>query len=94
LGKFWSALDWKILIYFMVIWNILRSFGIFYGHLEYFVVIWNILWSFGIFYGDLEFFYGYLGFFNGHLEYFTDIRDTLNMTNLSFCVNLEHFVRF
>jgi hypothetical protein len=38
----------------MVIWNILWSFGIFYGHLEYFMVIWNILWSFGIFYCHLE----------------------------------------
>jgi hypothetical protein len=28
-------------------WNILRSFGIFYGHLEYFTVIWYILWQFG-----------------------------------------------
>jgi hypothetical protein len=23
LGKFWRTLDWKMLIYFMVIWNIL-----------------------------------------------------------------------
>jgi hypothetical protein len=29
LGKFWMALEWKMLLYFMVIWNILRSFGIF-----------------------------------------------------------------
>jgi hypothetical protein len=29
LGKFWRALEWKILVYFMVIWNILRSFRIF-----------------------------------------------------------------
>jgi hypothetical protein len=29
LGKFWRALEWKMLLYFMVIWNILRSFGIF-----------------------------------------------------------------
>jgi hypothetical protein len=27
LGKFWSALEWKMLVYFMFIWNILRSFG-------------------------------------------------------------------
>jgi hypothetical protein len=33
LGKFWTALEWKMLLYFMVIWNILRPFGIFYGHL-------------------------------------------------------------
>jgi hypothetical protein len=32
-GKFWMALEWKTIVYFMVIWNILRSFGIFYGHL-------------------------------------------------------------
>jgi hypothetical protein len=32
-GKFWRALDWKILRYFMTICNILRTFGIFYNHL-------------------------------------------------------------
>jgi hypothetical protein len=40
LGKKWRVLEWKMLVYFMVIWNILWSFGIFYGHLVY-------LWSFG-----------------------------------------------
>jgi hypothetical protein len=38
-------------MYFMVIWRILWSFGVFYGHWVYFMVIWCILWSFGIFYG-------------------------------------------
>jgi hypothetical protein len=33
LGKFWRALDWKMFVYFMTIWNILRPFGIIYGHL-------------------------------------------------------------
>jgi hypothetical protein len=47
LGKFRSALESKMLVYFMVIWNLLRSFGIFYGHLESFTVIWYILWLFG-----------------------------------------------
>jgi hypothetical protein len=37
LGKFWRALDGKMLIYFMAIWNILRTFGIFYEHLVHFV---------------------------------------------------------
>jgi hypothetical protein len=32
-GKFWSALDWKMLIYFTSISNILHTFGIFYDHL-------------------------------------------------------------
>jgi hypothetical protein len=41
------------LVYFVVIWYILWSFGIFCGHLVYFVVIWYILWSFGIFYCHL-----------------------------------------
>jgi hypothetical protein len=36
-----------MLVYFKVIWNILWSFGIFYGHLEYFMVIWYMLWPFG-----------------------------------------------
>jgi hypothetical protein len=35
LDKFWRALELKMLVYFMVIWNILRSFGI------------GILWPFG-----------------------------------------------
>jgi hypothetical protein len=37
LGKFLGALEWKTLVFFMAIWNILLSFGIFYGHL---VMLW------------------------------------------------------
>jgi hypothetical protein len=33
LGKFWMALEWKMLVYFMTISNILRPFGIIYGRL-------------------------------------------------------------
>jgi hypothetical protein len=40
LGKIRGALEWKMMIYFINIWNILRPFNIFYDHLEYFVVIW------------------------------------------------------
>jgi hypothetical protein len=39
LGKFWRALEWKVLLYFMIIWNILLPFGMMYS-----------LWSFGIFF--------------------------------------------
>jgi hypothetical protein len=42
LGKFWRASELKMLVYFMVIWNILWSFGIYYGHLV-------MLWQFGTF---------------------------------------------
>jgi hypothetical protein len=35
LGKFWRALDWKMLIHFMSIWNALLTFGIFYD-------LWNM----------------------------------------------------
>jgi hypothetical protein len=42
LGKFWRVLQWKMLVYFMAIWSILRSLGIFCGPLVFF-------WSFGIF---------------------------------------------
>jgi hypothetical protein len=48
LSKFWKALDWKMLIYFMAIWNILRTYGIFYDHLAQFVFIWYIFFAFGI----------------------------------------------
>jgi hypothetical protein len=34
--------DWKMLIYFMAIWNILQTSGIFYDHLIHFVFIWYI----------------------------------------------------
>jgi hypothetical protein len=58
------------LVYFVVIWYILWSFGIFlsyifgifccnlvsYGHLVYFVTIWYILWSFSIFCDHLVYF--------------------------------------
>jgi hypothetical protein len=33
LGKFSRALQWKMLVYCMYTWSILRSFVIFYGHL-------------------------------------------------------------
>jgi hypothetical protein len=48
LGKFWRALDGKMLICFRAIWNILRIFGIFYDHLVQFVFIWYISSGFGI----------------------------------------------
>jgi hypothetical protein len=40
LGKIWSAFDWKMLINFMAIWNILRTFEIFYDYLVHFVFVW------------------------------------------------------
>jgi hypothetical protein len=33
LGKFLRTLDWKMLIYIMDYWNILRTFGKIYDHL-------------------------------------------------------------
>jgi hypothetical protein len=30
-GKIWRALKWKMLVYFMTIWNILRPFSMIYG---------------------------------------------------------------
>jgi hypothetical protein len=41
-GKFWRALEWKMLIYFMTIKSILRPFGII-------MAVWYSLWSFGIY---------------------------------------------
>jgi hypothetical protein len=48
LGKFLRALDCKMLINFMDIWNILRTVGIFYDHLVQFMLIWYIFSDFGI----------------------------------------------
>jgi hypothetical protein len=42
LGKFWRVLQWKMLVYFMEILSILRTFDVFYGHLVYFAVIWYL----------------------------------------------------
>jgi hypothetical protein len=36
----------------MVIWSILRPFGIFCGHLVYFIVIWYIFPRFGMLYQE------------------------------------------
>jgi hypothetical protein len=38
------------LVYFMIIWSILRPLEIFQGHLVYFVVNWYIFPHFGILY--------------------------------------------
>jgi hypothetical protein len=52
LGKFWRVLQWKMMVYFIDTWSILRSFIIFYGHLVQFVAIWYIFSGFGIFYKE------------------------------------------
>jgi hypothetical protein len=52
LGKFWSDLHWKLLVYFMSIWSILRQFGMFCGHLVYFIVIWYVFPRFGMLYQE------------------------------------------
>jgi hypothetical protein len=48
LDKFWRTLDWKMLMYFMDIWNISRTFGIFYDRLVHFVFILVHISGFGI----------------------------------------------
>jgi hypothetical protein len=47
-GKFWRALVWKMLIYFMAFWNILQTFWMFYDHLVHFVSTGYIFSGFGI----------------------------------------------
>jgi hypothetical protein len=42
LGKIWGVLQWKILVYFIIIWSTLRTLEIVYGYWVYFVVIWYI----------------------------------------------------
>jgi hypothetical protein len=42
LGKFWRVLQWKMLVYFMADWSILRPFGIFCGHLIYFMYGYSV----------------------------------------------------
>jgi hypothetical protein len=45
LGKLWNALDWKMLIYFMAICNILWTLGMFYDHLVHLVHFFPVLVS-------------------------------------------------
>jgi hypothetical protein len=47
LGKFGRALQWNMSAYFVVIWSILWSFGIFYGELVYYS-------SFGILHQEMS----------------------------------------
>jgi hypothetical protein len=51
-GTFWRVLEYKIFVYVMKIWYILRLFGIFYWYLVHVMGIWYILWVFGICYGN------------------------------------------
>jgi hypothetical protein len=48
-----------MLVYFMAIWSILRSFGLFCGHLVYVEVIWYIFPRFGMLYQEKS---GHLAF--------------------------------
>jgi hypothetical protein len=52
LGPFWRALDRKIWIYFMAIWNILQTVGICSDHLVHFVLIWYIFSGFDYMYKE------------------------------------------
>jgi hypothetical protein len=51
-GKILRALQWKILVSFMIIWSFSRPLETFYGHLIYFVVIWYISRRSGILYQE------------------------------------------
>jgi hypothetical protein len=48
-GKFWTALEWKMLVYFMTPWNILGPFVIIYDCLVFLMVIWYIFSRFDMF---------------------------------------------
>jgi hypothetical protein len=42
MDKIWSALEWKMLLYFITVWNIFQSFGKICNCLVYFSVLWFI----------------------------------------------------
>jgi hypothetical protein len=52
MDNFW-ILWYGHLVYFMDIWYVLWTFGMFYGHLVCSMDIWYVLWTFGMFYGHL-----------------------------------------
>jgi hypothetical protein len=41
MGKFWSVLQWKMLVYFVAVWSTMWPFGI--------LVMLMVIWLFGIF---------------------------------------------
>jgi hypothetical protein len=43
LGIFWSASEWKMLVYFMLVFDNFRRFGIINGHLVYFPPFWYVV---------------------------------------------------
>jgi hypothetical protein len=52
LDKFCRVMQWKMVVYYMAVWSILRPYVILGGHLVYFVVIWYIFLRFGILYQE------------------------------------------
>jgi hypothetical protein len=52
LGKFWRVLQWKMFVYYLSVWSILRLFGIFCGPLVYFMAIWYIFSRSGVLYNE------------------------------------------
>jgi hypothetical protein len=52
LGEYLRILQWKMCVYFINIWPILRPIGIFYAHFVYFTVIWYICFHFGLLYQE------------------------------------------
>jgi hypothetical protein len=80
LSKFWRALDWKMLIHFMALWNI-------YGYLGYVLDIWDIFRTFGIF-------YGHLGYFCVHLVHFSGFWYHVPRKIWQPCCGLPFFVFF
>jgi hypothetical protein len=52
LGKFWKALQWKMLVFFIAILSTLQPTGICYCHLVPFLVIWYTFSSFGMLYRE------------------------------------------
>jgi hypothetical protein len=77
LGKFWRVLQWKLLVYFMAIWSILRPFGIFCGYLVYFMVICYIFPRYGMRYLEKSGNPNPSAFVN--LKYFLLLRKTIQM---------------
>jgi hypothetical protein len=51
-GNILEGLRWENVDIFLAIWNILRTFGMFYDHLVHFVFLWNIFSDFGIMYQE------------------------------------------
>jgi hypothetical protein len=81
LGKFWRALEWKMLTKFLII----------YDHLEHYAAIWYNLWQFGIVCGHLVYIFPF--WYVWTKKNLATLGQTLYVSSLRSSSRQKHFQR-